>query len=182
MTWSIRAAVAGDAQRLATFAATLFRQAYEPTHPEPTLSGYLATSFAKERLSATLADPASTILIVTTHDGEWIGYAELHQGAPTAPTTVLAQSLPGVNPLEIVRFYVDREWHGRGVAQDLMRACEDLARTRGCDVIWLQAWQQATQAVRFYEKVGFEHFGTAIFNFGERADRDFILARAVAPS
>lgn len=177
MTWSIRVPEPSEARRLADFAAMLFRQAYEDTHPEPTLSVYLATSFTVERMSRTLEDPASTLLVVLAADASWIGYAELHQGPPTTSTTVLTRQLPGGAPIEIVRFYVDQEWHGRGVAQALMRACEERARTNGCDVIWLQAWQEAAQALRYYEKAGFEIHGTAIFQFGERADRDFILAR-----
>ena len=180
MTWSIRVAEPKEAARLATFAATLFRQAYEATHPEPTLSAYLAKSFAVERMSQTLGDPASTILIAVAEDGSWIGYAELHEGPPTAATTKLTRALPGIAPIEIVRFYVDREWHGRGVAQALMRACDDQARMHGCDVTWLQAWQEAAQALRYYEKAGFEIHGTAVFQFGQRADRDFILARSLA--
>lgn len=182
MTWSIRAAEPGEARRLADFAAMLFRQAYEATHPEPTLSAYLATSFNVERVRRMLEDPASATLIAVAADGSWIGYAELHRGPPTAPTTVLTRSLPGNAPMEIVRFYVDREWHGRGVAQSLMHACEEKARASGCDVLWLQAWQEAAQALRYYEKAGFEVYGTAIFQFGERTDRDFIVARRLTAS
>ena len=44
-TWRIRHALPADAARLSAVGAALFRQAYEPTHPEPTLSEYLATAF-----------------------------------------------------------------------------------------------------------------------------------------
>jgi diamine N-acetyltransferase len=178
MTWLIRVAEPGDAKQLAALGAVLFRQTYEATHPEPTLSEYLGNSFSVSSLARTLEDPASTILVVEA-DGSWIGYAELHEGPPTAPTTVLTRALPGAASMEIVRFYVDRAWHGRGVAHDLMVACEARARTSDCDVLWLQAWQQAAQALRFYSKEGFDVYGTAVFNFGERADGDLILARGL---
>jgi ribosomal protein S18 acetylase RimI-like enzyme len=177
-TWSIRTAEPGDVQQLAGLGVTLFRQAYGATHPEPTLSEYVARSFALPRVAQTLEDPASTILVASTN-GSLIGYAELHEGPPTAPTTVLARPLPGGAPMEIVRFYVDQAWHGRGVAQDLMHACEERARGRSCDAIWLQAWQQADRALRFYRKAGFDVYGTAVFTFGARADRDLILARGL---
>ena len=182
MTWSIRAAEAGEAPQLAAFAAMLFRQAYGITHPEPTLSEYLTDSFAIPRFSRTLEDPASTILLVVSTSGCWIGYAELHLGAPTATTTVLTRTLPGTAPIEIVRFYVDQEWHGQGVAQSLMGACEERARMSDGDALWLQAWQQAPRALGFYRKAGFEVYGTAVFTFGERADGDFILARGITRS
>lgn len=181
-SWTIRAAELSEAPQLATFAAMLFRQAYEVTHPEPTLSEYLASSFAIPSMTRTLEDPASTVLLIVATGGSWIGYAELHRGAPTAPTTVLTRGLPGAVPMEIVRFYVDQAWHGHGVAQGLMRACEERARMSACDALWLQAWQQAHRALGFYEKAGFEVCGTAVFTFGERADEDFILARALTTS
>jgi GNAT superfamily N-acetyltransferase len=179
MTWTIRAAERSEAPQLAAFGATLFRQAYEVSHPEPTLSAYLASSFAIPSMARTLEDPASTVLVIVSADGSWIGYAELHRGAPTVPTTVLTRALPGAAPMEIVRFYVDQKWHGHGVAQALMRACDDRALASACDALWLQAWQQAAQALRFYRKEGFDVYGTAVFNFGERADGDFILARGL---
>jgi GNAT superfamily N-acetyltransferase len=179
MSWSIRAVDPSEASRFAPFAADLFRESYGVTHPEPTLSDYLATSFATRRVRQSLADPASTTLLAEAADGTWIGYAELRAGGPTAPTTTLEIQLPGTSPLEIVRFYVDRAWHGQGVAQALMAACDEAARIRGCDALWLQAWQQAPQALRFYRKAGFAVHGTAVFAFGDRADSDFILARAL---
>ena len=174
--WSIRHAKPDEAPQVATFGAMLFRQAYEATHPEPTLSDYVAQSFAVTRVAQTLEDPASTILVVVSGHSSWIAYAELHQGAPT---TVITRPLPGAAPMEIVRFYVDQPWHGRGVAQYLMNACEEQARAQGCDALWLQAWQEADRALRFYKKVGFGVYGTAVFTFGARADGDLILSRAL---
>ncbi len=179
MTWSIRPADSNDARRLASFAATLFRQAYGATHPEPTLSEYVATAFAESHFAQAMADPSCAALLVESTDGTWLGYAQLQRGAPTPPTRQLATALPGTRPLEIVRFYIDDAWQGRGVAQRLMGACEAIARERGCDVIWLQAWQEAHRALRFYEKTGFNVYGTAVFSFGERVDNDLVLARAV---
>jgi diamine N-acetyltransferase len=179
--WRIRTAEPGDARQLAILGAALFRQAYEPTHPEPTLSEYVASSFGVARVAQTLEDPASTILVVSTNASS-IGYAELHEGPPTASTTVVTRALPGAAPMEIVRFYVDHEWHGHGVAQALMRACEERARRRSCDALWLQAWTQADRALRFYRKAGFEVYGTAVFSFGARADADLILARGITPT
>ena len=180
MTWSTRAVAPSEASRLASFAAGLFRQAYGVTHPEPTLSAYLATSFAEQRVRQSLENAATTMRVVESGDGPWMGYAELHEGGPTEPTAILEIPLPGTAPLEIVRFYVDKAWHGQGVAHALMQACDALARAGGCDALWLQAWQEAAQAVRFYHKAGFTIHGTAVFLFGEREDADFIMARPVA--
>ncbi len=179
MQWHVRAVDRTEAARLATFAAALFRQAYGVTHPEPVLSEYLAKAFAVTRMTGALDDPHGVMLLIESADGTWAGYAELHEGAPVAPGTVVDVPLPGTSPMEIVRFYIDATWHGQGAAQALMQGCDGVARERGCDVLWLQAWQDAAQALRFYRKAGFALHGTAVFMFGERVDADFILARLV---
>ena len=179
VSWTIRRAGPGDAAALGALAPRLFRQAYEPTHPEPTLGAYLRERFAPERVEALLADLSVRVLLVEAASGELLGYAQLQAGAPGAPGTVVERPLPGSRPLEIVRFYVDEAWHGRGIAAALMAACDAEARARGADVLWLQAWQQAGRALAFYAKAGFQVVGTAVFTFGPREDADYLLARAV---
>ena len=182
MSVTVRVAAPADAARLAAFGAELFRQGYGPTHPEPTLTPYLASSFAPDLVAAKLADPAVVFLIAEDERHEWVGYAELRAGAPDGEGHRLTAPLAGARPLEIVRFYVDRAWHGRGAAHALMDACDAAARAHGFDTIWLQAWQEAAQALRFYRKAGFTETGTAVFHFGDRMDADYLLARPVRPA
>ena len=177
MPASIRRAEPGEAAALAALGARLFREAYEPTHPEPTLSRYLAAAFSPESMARRLADPGATLLVVEGEPGAYRAYAHLREAGPEDVTTVLDRPLPGARPLEIVRFYVDARWHGDGTASALMDACDTEARARGCDLLWLQAWQLAGRALAFYAKMGFERVGTAVFPFGERLDADFVLAR-----
>ena len=177
--WKVRRASSSDAESFAAIGAFLFRQAYGLTHPEPTLSTYLASAFDPSQCALMLRDPHVTVLAAEAARGEWIGYVQLREGEPDRSVR-LELPLRGARPLEIVRFYVDQRWHGRGVAQSLMAACEQEARSRSCDVLWLQAWQQAPQALAFYRKSGFRVIGTAIFHFGDRRDDDFLLARSLS--
>ena len=172
--FTIRASGPDDAGRLSTTAARLFTQAYGPTHPEPELGAYLAREFAPARLAAELADPGRRALVAES-GGRWIGYAYLRESAEGWPSGV-----PGERPVEIMRFYVDAEWHGRGVAAALMAACESAARRWGADALWLGVWQQAGRALAFYRRAGFEVVGTATFAFGDRLDDDFVMARRLA--
>lgn len=173
----IRRAQPHEAVRLGALGADLFRVSYGPTHPEPQLSVYLRESFAPDVMTARFADPGRTFLVAETVEGEWCGYVELHPGAPDPARVTLERPLPGTQPIEIVRFYVAPSHQGRGVAQALMAASDELAAQGGFDTIWLQAWQEAAQANRFYAKAGFERYGTAIFPFGDRIDQDYLLVR-----
>jgi ribosomal protein S18 acetylase RimI-like enzyme len=177
--FAIRRVTPDEASRLGAFATELFRVSYGPTHPEPTLGRYLVECFGPEEMRRRLEDAGRTFLVVESEPGDWLGYAELHREAWDPERATLTLPLPGTAAMEIVRFYVAPEHHGRGVAQSLMRACEAVARESGCDVLWLQAWQEAAQALRFYEKQGFTRHGTAVFRFGDRLDHDYLLARPI---
>jgi ribosomal protein S18 acetylase RimI-like enzyme len=175
----IRRAEVSEAVRLGAFAADLFREAYGPTHPEPALSRYLADSFAPEEMERRLKDPRRTFFVAETDAGEWCGYVELCAGEPDRERVRVERPLPGSRPVEIVRFYVAKGQQGRGVAQALMASCEGAAAAGRFDVIWLQAWEEAAQALRFYEKSGFDRHGTAVFPFGDRIDHDVLLAKPI---
>lgn len=172
--FTIRRCGTEDAAATASLGARLFAQAYGPTHPEPELSRYLARSFPVDVLARALDDDDVSIFRALGERGEAIGYAFLQKTRPPFPGGVT-----GERPWEIYRFYVDAAWHGRGVAQELMRVCVDEARARGGDVVWLQAWQHASRALAFYQRAGFRIVGTAHFRFGDRLDDDYVLSRAL---
>ena len=60
--------------------------------------------------------------------------------------------------LYIAKLWVDERARGRGLGTRLMRAAEDLARSRGCTDVSLDTFDY--QARPFYEKLGYELFGT----------------------
>jgi ribosomal protein S18 acetylase RimI-like enzyme len=147
------------------------------THPEPELSRYLARSFDVDHFQRELADPQVRMLVVETADGAPAGYAHLRATASTRPEGVVARA-----PIEIVRFYIDAAWHGAGLAQGLMAACEREARTMDGDELWLSAWQKAPRAVAFYRRAGFSIVGTTTFAFGDRQDDDYVMAKPLLPT
>lgn len=173
---ALRACTPADAALLAALGARLFRQAYEDTHPEPELGRYLARTFDAARLGAELARPDACALLAADAAGTPVGYAHLRATPGAAPAGVA-----GARPWELLRFYVDAAWHGRGVAPALLDAGMAEARRRGADVLWLDAWQRAGRALAFYRRAGFAVVGTTTFRFGDRVDDDVILARPLAP-
>jgi len=77
----------------------------------------------------------------------------------------------------VVRFCVDRPWHGRGLAQTLMAATADTARAAGGSTLWLGVWERNGRAIAFYRKCGFEDVGTHSFVLGDDHQRDRVLVR-----
>jgi GNAT superfamily N-acetyltransferase len=60
--------------------------------------------------------------------------------------------------LYIAKLWVDESARGQGLGTRLMEAAEDLARSRGCTGVSLDTFDY--QARPFYEKLGYELFGT----------------------
>jgi ribosomal protein S18 acetylase RimI-like enzyme len=77
---------------------------------------------------------------------------------------------------EISRIYVLADWHGRGVAQDLLRDALVAATRDDCDCLWLGVWEHNPRAITFYRKFGLEVVGTHAFMLGLDRQRDLIMS------
>lgn len=171
--FSIRQCTVADAEALSALSARLFTETYGPTHREPELSRYLARSFAVEGVRTTIEDDGVAMFIAEVPDGRAIGYAYVRTSPDPPP------GVSGERVYEIVRFYVDGAFHGRGVGAALMQECVDETRRRGADTVWLQVWSEAPWAIGFYERMGFTVVGSAKFYFGEQIGDDHVMAKAV---
>ena len=134
------------------------------------VEAYVAEHFGDPVQRAELED-AHVATLVAEIDGTLAGYAQLREPAP-CPT------LDGPRPVEVARFYVDRPWHGRGLAGALMGECVAFAPT--ADPLWLSVFQRNPRAVAFYEKWGFERAGVQRFVMGDDVQDDWVLVRRPA--
>jgi diamine N-acetyltransferase len=169
----IRTATPADAGPLAALAARTFSEAFGPDNTPEDLALHLARSYGVPQQSAELVDPALTSLLVEV-DGEAAGYAQIKSGPPP-------ESVSGTAPLEIMRFYLDRRWHGRGLAQQLMDATIEEARRRGAGTLWLGVWERNPRAIAFYAKCGFVSTGSKIFCVGDDEQKDLVMVKPLGP-
>ena len=170
---TIRRATPADAAMLATFGERTFRDAFAAANRAEDIESYVAATYSLERQQADLADPGRATLVAES-GGVPAAYAQLRAGP--APDCV-----DGPAPIELLRFYVDRSWHGRGVASALMDAVVSMARTAGAATLWLGVWERNPRAIAFYEKCGFLDVGTQPFVLGTDRQTDRIMARALEP-
>jgi ribosomal protein S18 acetylase RimI-like enzyme len=155
---SVRRAESSDAPAVASFAERVFRETFGSANTADNMRRYAVEAFGEEIQARDLADPGGVTLLAETGDA-LAAFAQLRFGE--APSCVVAK-----RPAEIVRFYVDRPWHGRGVAQSLMAAVRLLAQRRGSDRLWLGVWEGNARAIAFYEKNGFLTVGDQPFMLG----------------
>jgi len=158
-----------DAILLAELGARTFADSFAADNTPEDIAEYLALSFSPEKQAAEIAESGTLFLIAEEH-GLPVGYTRLREG--NVPDCV-----SGVHPIEIVRIYSVKEMIGRGVGKALMSDCLEEARSRGCDVIWLDVWEKNPRAIAFYQKWGFEKVGEQGFQLGHDLQTDWIMAR-----
>jgi diamine N-acetyltransferase len=166
---SIRAATPDDAARLSDLGRRTFIDAYGAFNRPEDMAAYVGGTYSVERQKAELGDAAWTTLLAEA-GSEPMAYAQLRSGA--APPCVT-----GPVPLELFRFYVERRWHGGGVAHRLMEDVVAVARGRGAGTLWLAVWKQNARAIAFYRKHGFREAGEQQFRLGADVQNDWIMAR-----
>lgn len=168
----IRRAVAADATALAPLMTEWFLAAYGHASDAANTDAFLAANFAHARQAAEIANP-DIVTLIAQADGEMAGYAQV-RFATRAPDCVTE-----AGACELGRFYFAPAHHGRGLAAPLMDAVRAAARERGRRWLWLLVWQEAPQAIRFYEKQGFGKRGTAVFLVGEDRKADWVMQAPV---
>lgn len=170
----IRHGRAADATRLAGFARAIFDQTFGSYNDPADMGTYMREAFGEAQQARELADSAIVTLLAEVR-GELAGYAQLSSRREPPASS-------GADPVELMRFYVGSAWHGRGIAQALMRAVVEEGRRIGGQTLWLCVWGDNARAVGFYRKCGFEETGTAPFQLGEDLQTDLVMARPLATS
>lgn len=169
---TLRTAAADDAPALAAFAEHVFRDTFGPHNRPEDMDAYCATAYALDHVRDELADRAYHTVLALVHGG-LAGYAQLR-------TTTPPPCVSGPAPLELKRLYVDRRWHGGGIAHALLDHAIAFAEQRGARTLYLSVWRDNQRAIAFYAKRGFVQVGTSEFRLGSDVQIDPVMARPLA--
>jgi len=167
----IRLAGPDDAAAVGAFGERSFRETFGPDNRPEDMDAYCRATYALERQRAELAAP-DRITLVAEANGVLAGYAQLREGPAPACVT-------GPDPIELLRFYVDRRWHGQGIAAALMEQTVAHARRRGRRTLFLAVWERNPRAIAFYRKQGFREVGAQPFQLGQDVQTDRVMERAL---
>ncbi len=159
----------GDAAALAELGARTFVDAFAAANRAEDISAYLERTYGASMQRREIED-ANVVTLLVEDDGRTIGFAQLRR-------SVVPQCVHDANAIELARFYVDQRWHGRGVAQQLMDAANDAARSRNATSVWLGVWERNARAIAFYEKAGFDDVGSQPFVLGSDLQTDRVMLR-----
>lgn len=67
---------------------------------------------------------------------------------------------------ELVKMYLTADVRGKGVGAALINQCLDVASKEGFKKIYIETMPELKQAIRVYEKFGFEYLDTPLGNTG----------------
>lgn len=168
----IRRATAADAEALAEFGARTFYESFAQDNTPEDMVRHLASAWRPELQRAEIANPLYDTLLAVDADGKFGAFAQLQ--AERAPADV-----PTQKAVELKRFYVDKPFHGQGLARELMAAVEREARARGARELWLGVWQRNERAQAFYRKCGFRKVGTQVFVVGSDPQTDDVMLKEI---
>lgn len=169
MKVSIRRATEADAELLSSMALKIFLDTFSEGNRAEDIALHAERSYSPQIQLRELRD-ASKAWFVAEADGEPAGFAMV--GAPQSASCGAFDA-----PVELFRFYVDRKWHGLGVARPMMDAVEEFARSLGGRTLCLGVWERNARAIRFYEKAGFRDAGSQPYLLGEDLQTDRVMVR-----
>jgi len=168
----MRIALREDAAALAALSEKTFRQTFDKDNSPEDMALFVAKYYGEEKQLAEILDPRRRIVLATAGDA-LIGYYHLSQSQPDL-------AILGPKPIELLRIYVDVDWHGKGVAHYLMKNAVEKSRAEGFQTLWLGVWENNFRAQAFYKKWKFVETGSHVFVLGTDRQRDLLFSKNLA--
>jgi ribosomal protein S18 acetylase RimI-like enzyme len=166
MEASIRRVTLKDAQALSTIGATTFFDTFTGTCTDEDMQQFIEDYFNIGQVKKELEDENDFFFFAET-GGVPAGYIRMKEDYTHFPL------MKQWKALELKRIYVDKAFHGKGIAQQLMAFVESFAREKKYEVVWLGVWEHNDRAKKFYAKSGFEDSGhTHDFPIGNTPQTD----------
>lgn len=148
----IRRATVIDAEALSILSRQTFFDTFTGTCTEEDMEQFLKEYFNIDQVKKELADE-NDFYFFAEIDGILAGYIRMMEDYSNFDL------MKKWKALELKRIYVDKNFHGKGIAGQLMDFVENFAKENKYEVVWLGVWEHNLRAKRFYEKSGFTDSG-----------------------
>ncbi len=167
----IRRAVAEDVAAISEIGLVSFREAYAHSCGPDDLILHLNEFHTAAAVLAQM-NSQGTDYLIAENDGQPAGFAKLCESSPLP-------EVAATRVVELHQLYVLPEQQRFGIGGHLIEAVVDNVRDKAAEGVWLSAWEDATWAVNFYRKHGFETVGTTEFRLGKTVYIDLLVWRPV---
>jgi ribosomal protein S18 acetylase RimI-like enzyme len=155
-----------DAPILATLSASTFFDTFNGTCTEEDMDTLIQSYFNIPQVEKELKDENDFYFFAEINNVP-VGYVRFKEEYQDFPM------MKKWKELELKRIYVKEEFHGKGIAQQLMDFVIQFCIDNKYEVVWLGVWEHNIKAQKFYLKYGFENSGhTHNFPIGNTPQTD----------
>jgi len=165
--FQIKKASLADLAELLAFAKSNFIQTYEHLNDPQNFQAYLNKAFSKDNFRAEMEAPNTHFYLLRNRE-ELLGYIKLNFNKGI-------EDLKAEESVELERIYVKPEAKGKGYGKVLIHTAKNAAKNQTKKTLWLGVWERNPKAIAFYEKMGFEKFGSHVFMIGTESQNDFLM-------
>ncbi|HZV68514.1 MAG TPA: GNAT family N-acetyltransferase [Saprospiraceae bacterium] len=163
----IRKVNPSDVNTLLAISLKTFHESFNHLNTPENMAYYMHKAFNTDKLFSELLNPFSEFYFAF-HDNINAGYLKVNK-CPAQSDIYDDQSL------EIERIYIDSDYQGAGLGSQLLQSAVNRARELDLAYVWLGVWEKNKDAIRFYQRHGFEIFGSHPFVFGDEVQTDFLM-------
>ncbi|CAH0996866.1 Spermidine/spermine N(1)-acetyltransferase [Emticicia aquatica] len=171
MNYQFRLANIEDLADLRQLSEKTFRDTYTVFNTPENMELHVAKNFSLESIKNDLQKNENQYFVIEL-ENEIIAFAKLVKGHST-------DGLTEKEVVEIERFYVDKAFHGQQLGKKLMDYCVQWSIENQFKTIWLGVWENNTNAMSFYQKMGFEFLDKHTFVLGTEVQTDFTMKKSL---
>ena len=164
----IRAAVAQDAEQIATLGMQVWLHTYATAGVSREMAQYVLKEFTAAKMTLAIKD-TSKLLVVAETPKNIVGYAVTAVGN-------VCPSRPAMH-IELATLYVQEPFKGQGTGSALLGEVEHLVAQRSGTGLWITVNASNYPAIEFYAKRKYTKVGTAYFEPGSKKHENHVLIR-----
>jgi ribosomal protein S18 acetylase RimI-like enzyme len=165
--FSIIRARPSDLEPLIYLSRKIFYDSFHQQNKPENMKEYMDRAFNPAQLITELENRRSEFYFIIDQDRK-VGYIKINQSG--------AQSdLQDDDSIEVERIYVDAAYQGKGLGTLLINHAKERAEEMNLKYIWLGVWERNKDAIRFYERHGFEAISFHEFRMGDDIQTDILM-------
>lgn len=167
--YTIKNVTTDDVKELQAISRETFKKTFDAYTAPDDMARFLKEDYETNKLINEINNPDSRFFFLMVKD-EVAGYLKVNVG--DAQTEDLKP-----NALEVERIYLREKFQHQGLGLVLIKLAEKLAREENKDYMWLGVYEKNIVAQKFYAKDGFERVSEHVFQVGDDAQTDYLLAK-----
>jgi ribosomal protein S18 acetylase RimI-like enzyme len=153
--------------QLVEISKATFISAFQEQNNPDDFNTYIQQAFKREKVHRELLHPDTGFYFVYA-DALLVAYFKLN--------SLDAQTdLKFLESMELERIYVLQDFQGKQLGEQILQKIKSMAKAQRKTFLWLGVWERNTRAIQFYQRQGFEKFGTHPYFIGSDEQTDWLM-------